>query len=194
MPLTFNITTEPTVEPVTTAEMRAHLRVDDTTEDTYIDTLITAARIFAEQHTDRQFITATYVMRMDEFPADVIRMPRPNLLTVTSIVYLDSSNVSQTMSASDYQVDIASLPGRVLPAYGETWPTTYPSLNAVTITFTAGYGAAATAVPAPVKHAIKMLAAHWFESREPVVVGTIVAEVPMTVKSLLGPYRVGSVY
>lgn len=197
MPLSFLKTVEPATEPITLAEARAHLRVDDTSEDTYITALITVAREHAEALTDRQFITATYALSMDEFPrrsCDVIRPPRPRLIGVSSISYLDTDNAAQVLSAASYQVDTVLEPGRILPGYALTWPDTYPVMNAVTITYTAGYGATATAVPKAIKQAILMLVAHWFEQREPVVIGTIATEVPMTVKALLGPYRVATCY
>ncbi len=196
MPLTFIKTVEPATEPITLAEARAHLRVDDTTENDYITALITVAREHVESLTDRQLITATYALRLDDFPrrsCDIIRPPRPRLIAVSSITYVDTAGDTQTLAAADYQVDAVSEPCRILPAYGLTWPSTRSQLNAVTITYTAGYGAAAV-VPKAIKQAILMLVAHWFENREPVVVGTITSEVPMTVKALLGPYRVGTVY
>lgn len=197
MPLTLTRTAEPALEPILLADAKAHLRIDDTTEDSYIDGLITAARFHIESLTERQLITATYVLRLDEFPCrytDVIKLPRPNLIAVSGITYVDNDGVTQTHSSTLYQVDAASLPGRVMPAYGQVWPVTRPDLNAVAITYTAGYGATAALVPAPLRHAMKILVAHWFEHREPVVVGTIVSEIPMSVKSLLGPYRVGTIY
>ena len=54
---------------------------------------------------------------------------------------------------------------------------------------TAGYGDEASDVPAPIRHAIKLLVAHWFEQREPVVLGSAPQEVPGTVAGLLLPYR-----
>jgi uncharacterized phiE125 gp8 family phage protein len=39
----------------------------------------------------------------------------------------------------------------------------------VTISFTCGYGAAGANVPAALRNAILLLAAHWFETREAVV-------------------------
>lgn len=197
MPLTLTRTVEPALEPITLVEAKAHLRVDDTTEDDYITALITAARMHCESLTERQFNTATYVLRLDEFPircTDVVRLPRPNLIAVSGITYTDSDGTTQTLSSTLYQVDAASLPGRLMPAYGQVWPVTRPDLNAVAITYTAGYGATAALVPLPIRHAIKLLVSHMFENREPVVVGTITSEIPMTVKSLLGPYRVGTVY
>lgn len=44
--------------------------------------------------------------------------------------------------------------------------------------------------PAPVAHAIRMLAAHLFENREAVLVGVTAQEMPLGVMTLLDPYRV----
>ena len=89
-------TSGPAAEPLTTAEAKAHLRVetDFTADDTLIDAMVTSARTYVEQYTGRQLITATWVLRMDAFPA-VIEVPRPNLLTVTSVVYQNGSNVAR---------------------------------------------------------------------------------------------------
>jgi hypothetical protein len=39
------------------------------------------------------------------------------------------------------------------------------------------------------RHALKLLVAHWFERREPVVLGVAPHEGPATVAGLLLPYR-----
>jgi uncharacterized phiE125 gp8 family phage protein len=44
-------------------------------------------------------------------------------------------------------------------------------------------------VPAPIRHAVRLLVAHWFERREPVVLGLGATEVPTTIAGLLLPYR-----
>ncbi len=46
------------------------------------------------------------------------------------------------------------------------------------------------AVPQKVRQAILLLVAHWYETREPVAVGKLVAQVPMTVDALLWQDRV----
>ncbi len=43
--------------------------------------------------------------------------------------------------------------------------------------------------PAGIKHAIKFLAAHWHNIREPVLVGSTGVKVPMSIESLIWQFR-----
>ena len=52
-----------------------------------------------------------------------------------------------------------------------------------------GVAYSASEVPTEIKQGILILAGHFFEVREPVVIGTSVMVVPMTVEALLLPYR-----
>lgn len=156
----------PAEEPITLAEAKTHMRVetDYTDENSLIeDALIPAARQYCETVTGRQFITATWVMKMDEFPR-VIWLPRPPALTVTSITYVDTAGDSQTVTAANYTLDTYATKARITEAYGEVWPSTQSIANAVTVTYTAGYGAAST-VPESLKAAIKMVVADMYEHR-----------------------------
>jgi len=179
----------PTVEPVTLAEMKAFLRVDSHDDDDLIeDALIPAARRYAEEVlTWRTFINTTWILTLDSFPP-VIEVPRPPLSSVTSIAYTDTSGDAQTFAAASYQVDTSSEPGRIQPAYGEVWPSVRSELNAVRVTFVAGYGAAASNVPEGIKMGIRQLVAHWYEAREPVVVGTTVGQIPIHVEAIFAEF------
>lgn len=165
------------------------MRVDASDEDTYIGALIKAAIEWCERFTKRSFVQTTWQLQLDQF-ATLIELPRPPLISVDQVDYVDTSGVSQTLASSVYQVDTKAEPGRLCEAYGQTWPTTRDQIAAVTITYKAGYGATAASVPDAIVHAVKLLVAHWFESREPVITGTIVTPVPLTVERLLWPYRV----
>jgi uncharacterized phiE125 gp8 family phage protein len=132
----------------------------------------------------RALITQTWDLVLDEFPAvtrnnpyAAIKVPLPPLQSVTSVTYLDDNGVSQTLSASLYDVDIKSEPGQVRPAYGESWPTTRDTPQAVTVRFVAGYGAAA-AVPALIKLWLRIRLSTLYEHREQFVTGTIVSSLP----------------
>lgn len=145
-----------------------------------------AARQNVEHKQKRQLITATYEETLDWFPAGPIVLPWPPLLTITSIAYIDLAGDSQTWASSNYQIDITGERGSVRPVPTATYPTTEAGrVNAVTVEFTAGYGTTAASVPKQTRLAILMLAAHWYENREPVVVGTIVATLPFHVESLV---------
>lgn len=182
-------TVEPAIEPVTLAELKNYLRVDDGSQNTVLTNLIKAARINVEHEQKRQLITATWEHELDEFPAGDIVIPHPPLISVTSISYEDVAGDTQTWAASNYQVDTAALRGTVSVEPSQSYPTTEADRkNAVTITYKAGYGISTTDVPETTRFAIMMLAAHWHENREPVVIGMTTSEIPMHVKSLINAH------
>lgn len=185
-------TTAPSTEPVTLPDVLAAIGYEDNDKDSLVNSYIAAARQYCEDFTNRQFVTATWTLTLDRFPSSVgvIHLPRPPLSSITSITYLDSAGDLQTLDAADYIFDDGTDPhrARVTPAYGETWPSTQWRINAVTIVYVAGYGAAA-AVPDGLKAAIYMLVGHWFDMPEPVVIGATASEVPKTVDTLLWQYR-----
>lgn len=185
-------TTAPTVEPITRAEAKAHSRVTVSDDDEYIDALIAATRDRIENHTKRALLTQTWRLTLDSFPLgrrDII-LPWSPLQSVTSITYVDTNGDTQTWASSNYTVDTGATPGRVRLAYDVLYPSIRHQPNAVTVTFVAGYGAAASALPAGIVHACKILFGHYYDNREPVVTGTVATPIPETWKALLGPYRV----
>lgn len=192
-------TSAPATEPVTTIEAKTHLHYDDPPlgadvllQDAYIDQLIAAARQWCEVFTNRVFVTQTWEWRLDAFPggAKAFDVPKAKLSSVTSIAYLDVDGASQTLATSVYQEDANSQPGRIALKWNQAWPSVRGGgvIDVVTVTFVAGYGAA-SAVPAPIKHAISLLVGHWHANRESVVTGVVAKEVPQTVEMLLWPYR-----
>lgn len=170
------VTVQPAIEPLTVAEVADDLRCESSSD---LSALIVAARQYGETVTGRAFITRTLRYTLDAFPCTgIIELPRPNLLAVASVQYVDTNGDTQTFSSSDYSVDTAALPGRIILGYGEAWPSIRYQPNAVTIIYTAGYGATADLVPATIKHAMKLRIADWYENREAAIVGTIHTENP----------------
>ena len=179
----LSVHTAPTAEPITVAEAKAQAKVDISDEDVWFSKAIPAARMLAEVFTKRTFVTTSWRLTLDQFPSWEFYLPRPRLVSVTSIKYLDSSGVQQTMSPSGYTVDIYTEPGRITPAYGGSWPSGIVHTNAVEVIYDAGYGAP-SAVPASVKHALLLTVAHWYENREAASEESF-TELPMAAKSLL---------
>jgi len=181
------IVTAPLVEPVSTADAKTHLRVDHADDDAYIADLISAARVYAEGVLGRAMITTVYDYFLDRFPP-VIVLPRNPVQSIGSITYVDDDGVVQTLEAATYVLKKQREPARVVEAFDESWPSTRNVEEAVTVRFTAGYGDAASDVPASIVHAVKLLVGHWYEIREPAIVGSIVTDVPIAVDALLHQY------
>lgn len=167
-------TIEPASEPVSVAEAKVQCNVYFDSDDDFLSALIGVARERCEEATWRQLCHATWVLRMRAFPpSEWIELPRPPLVSVASVSYVDGSGATQTLSTDVYSVDPYSQPGRIVLKYGQSWPVTRDQEDAVTITFTAGYSADGTSVPKRAKQSILMRVAHWYEFREPTVEATV---------------------
>jgi len=188
----FEITTDSAVEPVSTADVKSQLRIDSSAEDTLIDGYTKSARHTLERLMRRAFITQTITLKYDSFPAD-IRLPRPPAIAVTSIQYVDADGATQTLAPSTYVVDTSIQPASIQPAYGESYPSTRTQANAVTIVYTAGYGATGADVPEPILLAIKLLVGSFFENRE--ATGVLnVRELPLGLQMLVASYEMPEVF
>lgn len=157
--MALTLVTKPTAPPVGVLELREHLRIVDAAEDQQLGRYLEA--VLGEVDGPggwfgQALLTQTWDWTLDGFPCGkdwTLYAPLPPLQSVTSIKYLDTAGVEQTLPALDYDVDAKSLPGRILPAYGKTWPSTRMVMNAVTVRLVAGYGNAA-AVPSDIRNAI----------------------------------------
>lgn len=186
--LALNRTVDATAEPVSTDEAKAHLRVLHSEDDTYIASLVKAARIFCEDHTSRAFIEQTWVATFDHICRERIWLPRPNLMAITSVQYRDTAGTLQTWDAANWEEDTDAYPGMIRFTNEPEFSTDYQ--NPIRITYTAGFGAAASNVPEALKHAIKFIVGHWYEHRQSVVDAHEVQamELPMSTKHILAPY------
>lgn len=162
------VSVAPTEQPVTYTEAKLHCRIDDDVEKPWVENAIKSC---TEKATTllggKQICSATRILYLSAFPSyrDDIAIPYPPLATISSIAYVDTAGASQTWSSAQYQVDTVSEPGRVVLHPDYSWPSTQAGiLNAVTITYTCGYGAA-SAVPFCIKDAILNAVAYKYEHR-----------------------------
>jgi uncharacterized phiE125 gp8 family phage protein len=133
------VTTEPVAEPVTLAQAAAQVKQEVGVDDTRLTALIKAARTWAENFCRRSFVRRTYELRMDCFPNEIL-LPRGPVSSVTSVEYINAGGTETTLSASDYQTDLYSIPARIVTEYATPWPVTKPGeVNAVIVTYVAGY-------------------------------------------------------
>lgn len=192
------IVTEPAVEPVSLDEAKKHLHLDIDDDDDYVSGLISAARRTCELMLSRCFISTTLDQFIDFMPTgggyynrDVrrqgpdpddprwlptwnapIRLLRAPLLSIVSISYIDMTGNPQAVDLANVRA-LRGTPARIQPVYGKVWPFVLPVNDAIVIRYEAGYGLDATAVPASIKHAIKLLVGNWYENRESTIVGSM---------------------
>jgi uncharacterized phiE125 gp8 family phage protein len=167
--------TEPVEMPVSLADAKkqCELGSTDTTHDDHIIRLIKSATADVERHTRRALITQQWRLSLREIPfSNRIYLPRPPLVEIDSIQYVDDNGATQTLSSSLYQVTQDAHPGYVEPAYSETWPTVRPeTVEAISITYTAGFGDNPTDIPAQYQNVIFELVAFRFMNRGDVQMG-----------------------
>ncbi len=183
---------EPTVEPVTVAEAKLRLRVDASEEDALIGALVATARQHLETISRPRVAMCEQTWRFvsDRWPASATLELRPwPLREIVSVSYTDDAGGVHVVDPSEYLVDTVSEPGRLRMRNG--WPGgALQELNGLAIEFTAGYGVDGAAVPRGMQQSVLLLAAHWYENREPVITtGAVPKELPLTVKSLFATWR-----
>lgn len=185
-----NVVTAPTKEPVDLPEMKNHLRVDINDDDSLILALTQAAREWCEDFRRQSFITQTWDLYVDSFPAS-FELPRGPVQSVTGVYYTPDDEIETEVDSSSYVTDLVSEPARIVLDTGESWPSdTLTPVNGVRVRYVAGYGDD-TAVPETIRSAIKLLVGHLYENREDVVIaqGITISQVPFGVKALLWPGR-----
>lgn len=187
-------TVAPAVDMVSTAELKLHCRIeqDDNEDDALLASLISAAIGYLDGLSGisgRCLVNQTWQQGFSCWPGrGVLRLPFPDVSSVT-LTYYDADNAEQTVSSPLYEIteDAISSQIRFLDSF------TAPSLTSdrafpITATMVAGYGATAASVPAPIRTAAMMLAAHMYEHREAVAADQM-SEPPFAVSALVGPYR-----
>ena len=194
----WKLKTDAASEPITTAQAKAHCNITTSDDDDYIDILIKAARQKVESDTGRAFINQSWYLYLDRFPVSSdtpAYLPMAPVSAVTAITYTDTDGDSATWSSDYYDADYAHEPARVMPKYGYAYPTDAKDMpSCVRYEYVSGYGAnigAATLLPVCMTQALYLLISHWYENRELVITGTMVANTPMAYDSLIGTVKVG---
>lgn len=140
------------------------------------------AVVEAEIVTRRRFLTQTWDQSFDAFCNPLV-LRYPPLRSITSVKYVDTAGVTQTVSTDIYEAGDEDGIGIVRLKYLQLWPTGVRSHpDSVIVQFECGYGDTSD-VPETIKRAIRVHAAHHFENREGQSMGN-------TFTKILFPYRV----
>jgi len=177
----------PAVEPIGLADIKGWLRLDDNGQDDLVMMLVTAARLLVEAASRRLLITQTWRLVLDRWPADrIVRVPLAPLqgLSAARVRGVDGALVAVPVAA--FRLDTLGEPGRVILTGVVPGPGT--ATSGIELDVVAGYGPLPDDVPMPLRQAIRMLAARWFEHRGD---GSAPADttLPEELTALVAPYR-----
>lgn len=200
----WRVTEGPTSEPVTLEQAKAHCRIDNPADDALVELYLTGARIEAEAYLNRALFkqrmqfnvtwapppTATplvpqslicFPLNWPPMVKQPVYLPRAPAVSVESITWGPLDDM-QTADPEDYTLNLM-----VEPAYVAAKPQLLPKIpqQSMSINYTGGWSDGdPLAIPAPVRMAILVGTAHYFENR-----GDVPAEMPAAFYRLLDPYR-----
>jgi uncharacterized phiE125 gp8 family phage protein len=167
--MNLTLKTAAELEPVTLSEVKAHLNIGHGDDDTLLGEYLTSAIAELDGRDGtlgRALVNQVWTLKLPGFPSE-IRLPMPPTQSVDAITYIDREGVTQSVAPSAYAVSgLGGMHWAVIrPASGHAWPATGEADEAVTIDFTAGFGATSDKVPAPIRHAIKERVSQLYENR-----------------------------
>lgn len=188
-----NRTSDPATGSITLREAKSHLLQDSGDQDVYINNLIKAADDFIESELCKALITQTWTVSV---PGPAVNgwlvLPVNPVIALTTLKYYDSDDVLTTLPNGDFFLYKTEDLAYLRPNTGVSWPNTYDRPDAIEVVFTAGFGDS-DAIPASIKHAVKLVIGDWFEHRASAIVGTpsVSAYMVGTVDRLISNYKIG---
>ncbi len=182
--MSLTLLSPPAEEPVTLAELKAHVRLSGDDEDANLAGALVAAVRAIEARGGLAMMPQQWRMSLDAPPEETLFLPRSPVAAIDAVTVIDAGGAPQPVSPSLYDA-VYGAGGRIRPA--GPWPAPGPAVGGVRIDFTAGYENA-DAVPAPLKQAVKMLAAYFLETREAAGETRIYA-LPQGIDALIAPFR-----
>jgi uncharacterized phiE125 gp8 family phage protein len=177
------------------ATAKASQKIETTDEDAVLTAFLNAAISAVETRTGKNLTAKDELQVESGFNCSTgfrsyrsggaIHLWKGPVSAITSVKYDDANGVEQTFSS--YRL-VPGINARLLPAYGQSWPTTSRGDGTVRISYVAGY--ASDQAPADLEHAVLLLFGHFNANREAVIASERAAavELPLGVASLIEPY------
>lgn len=172
----------PAVLALDPSALAEHLRLPhaapETEQTVELITLIRAATAAIERRLDSALIAQDWLWRTDSLTPP---LPLAPLVSVQSVVIVapDGSRTPLTGWRIAHGHPRPCIVGNPVP--------TLPPDSHFEVGFTAGYGTTADVVPDDLRHAVTLLAAHFYENREATT--DTRTPLPLGVAGLLAPYR-----
>ena len=182
-PLDYPLVTGTATLAVSLTEAKDALRIDptDTSQDNFITNLIYTTTNYFELVTGRDLINKTYKCYLNNFPGVSnnyaaltyygvnqsvgIRILKSKLQSITSIQYY-VGGILITWDPSNYYITDENDYAAIYLVDGQCWPTDADNrMQAIVITFVAGYGGDETVIPYDIKQALLQYIVYLYENR-----------------------------
>jgi uncharacterized phiE125 gp8 family phage protein len=189
----------PTGEPVSLDEAKAWLRLDSADDDALVTALIPAARAVVEGATRRPLLTQTWRLALDAWPIprsgdpflddaligpSIVPLPLAPIASVAAIRIFSAGGLPQALDVATWQ--LVGAPETACVLFNTSPPAPGRAVKGVEIDIVTGYGASSD-VPQPLRQAILMLIARWYDNRGDTEALTQV--LPTSVAALIAPFR-----
>lgn len=183
--MSLTLLAPPAAEPLTLGALKQFLRVEGSDEDGLIGDIARAARRHLEEATGRLFVTQGWRIRRDAWPAtSLLALPFGPIQSLDAVTVTGTSGEIVADPAL-FHLDGEAAPPRLAWTAGVPQPAV--PVAGIAIDVTAGYGDPAD-VPEPLRQALRLLVANWFENRAILAIGHEVAVLPRSVGALIAPY------
>jgi uncharacterized phiE125 gp8 family phage protein len=169
--------------PIDLEKLKMHLKVEGTEEDAYITDLACAASALWEERVRQAVMEAEYVSVSLNWSRGWEGLRSP-ITGIFKVEYVSEAGEVVFLETEAYTLSVLSPGGlyftdyRNLPALSRTAPET------VRMYYTAG-ATSVEQVPPLVRRFIELMVAHWYENRQPVIIGVSVNEIPDTAQALI---------
>jgi uncharacterized phiE125 gp8 family phage protein len=173
--------------------MMAWLRLDDIADASQIAALITAARLLVEAHTGRLLITQSWRMSLDRWPLPCgngtccVPVPLMPFQNVIAINVKDANGLFQPVDLSFIESVAEPDSAQIIIKQRLSAPECHS--GGIQIDLHVGYGDQPVMVPETLRHAIRLLVAHWYENRGDTEGTGSGNAMPAAVAALIAPWR-----
>jgi uncharacterized phiE125 gp8 family phage protein len=189
------ILTEVSAPPAAAVPVRAfaeHLKLgtgfaDDGSEDAVLELYIRAAMAAIEARLGRALLARGFAWTVTRWREDASQgLPIAPVRSVETITLVDADGAETAVDPENWSVLRDSQRPRLVGRFGRNLPK-IPRSGHAEIRFTAGFGETWEAVPADLRQAVFLLAAHFYENRADS--GSVSGSMPFAVLVLIEAYR-----
>ena len=178
----------PIAEPVSLDEAKRWLKVETEDENEIILTLITSARLYIEQATQRLLLQQSWRVIFSDLDArGAYLIPLSPVLRLLALTLRYSDDSEAALSVANVR----------LTKHGDDTSLLIPQSYRIMLINDArfeldvslGYGPNAQDVPAPLRTALLMLVAFWYENRGDYSTYVNLTQIPSAIAALLTPFK-----